>query len=129
MELFGDADRSQKLTAGDLEAMAEAAWFAGLGDRSIETKERAFKAYQSAGDPIRAGALGLRLVELYSYRGKPSISAAWMRRAEKLLDGVPESHAHGYLAITRAFFARASGDLETAVKLAESGLDIGQRTG
>ena len=109
--------------------MAEAAWFAGQGDLSIETKERAFKAYQAAGDPIRAGALGLQLVELYSYRGKPSISAAWMRRAEKLLDGEPESHAHGYLAITRAFLARASGDLATAVKLAESALDIGQRTG
>ena len=129
LDQFLEADRGGDLGGDDLVAMAEAAWFAGQADLSLQMKERAYKAYQGTGNRIVAAVLALELFDLYTYRGKPSISAAWMRRGAKLLEGQPESNAHGYLAVSKAFGARAAGDIEEAMRLAELAVEIGNRSG
>ena len=129
LELFTEADRSGGLDGADLDAMAEAAWFAGQADVSLDSKERSFKAHQAQGNRVRSAALAFELSDLYTYRGKASISAAWMRRGEKLLEGQPETSAHGLLAVSKAFAARASGDIEEALRLAALAVEIGNRTG
>ncbi|MGH8927570.1 MAG: adenylate/guanylate cyclase domain-containing protein [Acidimicrobiia bacterium] len=129
LELFTRADKEEPLSGSDLEAMAEAAFFAAQADVAIEAKERAFKAYQVDGNRIRAATLALDLFDQYSYKGKPSIAAAWMRRGEKLLEDEPESYAHGYLALTKAFAARANNDIDGALAQAELAVQIGERSG
>ncbi len=109
--------------------MSEAAWFAGQADLSLDAKERSFKAHQAQGDQIRAAALAFELSDLYTYRGKASISAAWMRRGEKLLEGAIRDERPRLLAVSKAFAARASGDIEEALRLAAVAVEIGNRTG
>jgi class 3 adenylate cyclase len=126
-DLLVRADREAELTGGDLEALAEAAWFTAHPDLELEAKERAFRAYRGE-DPERAAYLALDLSMSYRHRAKDSIASAWVRRAERLLEGRPEGYAHGYLALTRAEAARSAGEVDMAVELADEALAIGSRT-
>ena len=37
------------------------------------------------------------------FRNQHSMGAAWLNRAERLLEGTPENPGHGWLEVTRAF--------------------------
>jgi class 3 adenylate cyclase len=124
-ERFNRADHQAVLSGADLEALASAAFFTGHAEAETEAEERAFKAYQAEGNEIRAGYLALQLGRVYAYKGKLSIAAAWVRRAERLLDGQPESFAHGFLALARSDIAQRAGDVETALEQAETAVRIG----
>jgi class 3 adenylate cyclase len=123
------ADQARPLEANDLEALADAAFFAARGDEDVAIRERAFKAHLAAGNTTRAAFLALLLAREIAAQGKTSISAAWARRAEHLLEGQPESYAHGYLALSRSEMARRAGDLNAAVAQAIHGVEIGERMG
>ncbi len=127
-DLLSQADRERELSGADLEALAEATFFAAHAEREIEVKERAFKAYLAAGDQLRAAYLALDIAHGYSFQSKTSIASAWMRRGERLLEGMPESYAHGYLALLRSDAAKAAGDIDRALALAEEGVAIASRT-
>ncbi|HET9458213.1 MAG TPA: adenylate/guanylate cyclase domain-containing protein [Candidatus Limnocylindrales bacterium] len=126
---LSEADRAGGLSGADLEALAMSAFFIARADLEIETKERAFKAYQAEGDLLRAAYLALDLSKQHAYRGRTSIAGAWLRRAERLLEGLPEAYAHGYLALERSELARKGGDVEAAVAQAELAVEIAGRTG
>ena len=129
LALFQEADSHQELTGADLELVADAAFFSGLGDLVIETKERAFKAHLASGDRMRAAYMAIELCRENLYKGRASIAAAWRRRGERLLDGEPEGYAHGYLAMAHAESARWAGELEAARLLAEKAVRIGNQSG
>lgn len=125
-DLFTLADQpGGQLSGADLLGLADAAWFTGNGDLAIEIKERAFKEFQAAGDKVAAAEIAFYLQTQYGYKGQDSIAAAWFRRGEKLLEGEPESYAHGYLKIAQA--AQAP-DAAAALKLFEEAAEIGLRT-
>jgi class 3 adenylate cyclase len=126
---FNEADAEGGLSGPDLDALSTAAFFVGRVDVVIDAKERAFHVFQEAGDPIRAAAVALDLEREHYYKGRPSIAAGWRRRAEKLLEGQPETAAHGALSLARSEAARAAGDAEAAASLAEEAIAIGKRTG
>jgi class 3 adenylate cyclase len=128
LALLMEADGAANLGGADLEALAEAAFFAARPDIEVEAKERAFTAYAGEPNPVRAAYIALTLTREYGYRGKPSIASAWMRRGERLLDSAPESYAHGYLALVRSETARSEGDTAAAVGLAEQAIAISERT-
>jgi class 3 adenylate cyclase/ATP/maltotriose-dependent transcriptional regulator MalT len=130
-EAFGlleRADHQQPLSGRDLEAFAEAAFFAGQPERRIEIKERAHQAYLAEGDAQRAAFSALSAAAEHLLRGRAAIATAWARRAEPLLEGIPEGYAHGYLALVRSDLARLRGDLDAAQDLAEEGVAIGRRS-
>lgn len=106
-ELLSQADAKQPLSGADLEVLAEAAFFSARGDARVEIKERAFKAYLEEGDPVRAAYQALDVAGEHMLRGRVSIASAWARRAEPLLDGQPETYAHGYLGFVQADMAKA----------------------
>lgn len=126
-DLLSRADSEGNLSGADLESLAEAAFFAAHSDLEIEIKERAFKAHQAEGDELRAAYLALRLAREYWFRGKMSIASAWGRRGERLLEGKPESYAHGYLALGKSELATSSGNIEEALELAEQAVAIATR--
>jgi class 3 adenylate cyclase len=128
-ELLTEADRRDGLRGADLEALAETAFFVARPDFEIELKERAFKAHLAEGDKIRASYVALDLAYMNGYRGRLSIAAAWTRRAERLLEGEPETYAHGYLALDRSHDARLAGDVDAAIAQAETAVEIATRTG
>ena len=126
-EEFDRADQTEALTGADLEAFSEAAFFVARADRESELGERAFKAYQAAGDTVRAAYVAILLARRYAFAGKGSIASAWLRRGERLLPAEPETYAHGFLAVTRSESAATSGDVDLAVKLAEEAVEISTR--
>lgn len=125
--LFQDADAVAPLESPDLESLAEAAWFTARADLAIETKQRAFRACQATGDRTRAAYLAIDLAREYATKGEHSVASGWMRRAERLLEGVPESYAHGHLALARSHVASTSGDIDAALRYAEEAVAIGAR--
>lgn len=127
-DLLSQADREGSLGGSDLEALAEAAFFSAHADLATEAKERAFKANLADGNPLRAAYLALDVARNHGYAGKASIASAWTRRAERLLADQEESYAHGYLALIRSEAAKAAGNIEEALKLAEQGVQIATRT-
>ena len=126
-DLLSGADRDGNLSGADLEALAEASFFAGHSDREIEIKERAFKAHLADQDEVRAAYVAMRLARDYWFTGKNSIASAWGRRGEKLLEGKPETYAHGYLALGKSELASSIGNIDEALELAEQAVEIASR--
>jgi len=128
-DLLTQADREGTLGPEDLEALAQAAWFTAQADLAIEAKERAFKAYLDQGNRSRAAALAFDIGHEYVMKQKLSISSAWAGRGERLLQGEPESFAHGYLALSQSWSVQAAGDIDRAIELAATAVELGARFG
>jgi class 3 adenylate cyclase len=128
-EQLTQADAAATLDGADLESLAIAAFFAGRADLRVGIAERSFAAYSRAGDIIRAAYVALEIAAQFVLRGKFSVASAWTRRAQRLLDGQPETYAHGYLALIRSDLAKHSGDISRALELADEAVAIGERTG
>ena len=129
IELLRAADAGGALTAADLDAYGEAAWWMGRLGEAIEVRERAFAEHKAAGDPLRAAATALALANDYSHRLESPIASGWVQRAERLLRDLPESREHGYLQRPYIGAALARGALDEALQLAERLLAIGERLG
>src|SRR5215208_2843025 len=100
-EAYSTAD-AKTFAPDDLETFAEAAWWTGRLDEGISLRERAHTGYVAAGATPAAARLALTLSWDQSHRGAFAVSQGWFARAERLLEGQPESAEHAFLALTRA---------------------------
>jgi class 3 adenylate cyclase/Flp pilus assembly protein TadD len=128
-EAFRQADQDSPLAAADLEVLAQAAWFAGHPGAAIEARERAHAGYVKDGDRGRAAETALQLALDHLERLETAIGNGWLRRAKRLLDGLPsECPAHGWQAITLCVIAlRIAGDAEEALRQARRAEEVGAR--
>jgi class 3 adenylate cyclase len=113
--LLGEADGAGELTARDLEALAKSAWWIGHADESIANRERAYAMYLEEGDRSRAALMALTLRRENHAKLADSVAQGWLHRAEHLLEGEPESLAHGYLALAHGERSLWSGELDQAL--------------
>ncbi|HEX8976102.1 MAG TPA: adenylate/guanylate cyclase domain-containing protein [Solirubrobacteraceae bacterium] len=127
--LLSDADADGALGAADLDRLGEAAMWAGHVDECLAAFERAYAAHLECRERVAAAATALRIVRESSARGDDALTLGWYRRAARLLEGEPETSAHGYLAQARWFSAMGKHDWDEAVVQAERMVDIGQRSG
>lgn len=124
------ADAAQPLEPEHLERLAEAAWWIGKGDACIRTRERAYAEYLQRDDALRAAAVAVAVAEDCFHKLARSVAHGWMQRAERHLDGLPESRVHGWMARAQAMLAfEEERDLERAWAHAERALDIARRLG
>jgi hypothetical protein len=128
-DLLTDADRDGRTEPRDLEALAQAAWFSGRSDLALEAKERAFTSHLDGGNRSRAASLAFDIEHDYVMQQKVSIASAWARRGERLLEGEPESVAHGYSALSQSLAAKMTGDVDRAIELARNVVELGARFG
>jgi class 3 adenylate cyclase len=128
-ERFIEADAAGQLGPADLEELGQAAWWHGRIDDCIGARERAYRAYLDEGNERRAAYVALVLVRDHWNKLENSIAAGWLGRAERLLEGKPESVEHGFLALTRSNVVMNEGDIDGAVELAARAVDIGSRFG
>jgi class 3 adenylate cyclase len=128
-DLLKKADDRGQLEPEDLDAYGAAAWWLGQLGTAIEVRERAYAAHLKAGDKRRAASAALALANDYGHRLQSSMTSGWVSRAERLLAGIAESPEHGYLARARLNRAIGSGDLDEALRWAQSVIDIGERLG
>ena len=126
-DAFDAADAEEPLEPEDLEGMAKAGWWTGRPNQSIEARERAYAAYVERGDKASAAFAALTLRREYNAKLQGSVAQGWLTRAETLLDGEPESKAHGYLAISHGQLAWSRGELDHALSHMERAIEIAGR--
>jgi class 3 adenylate cyclase len=124
-ELFRLADRQDSLGARDLELLADSAWTTSLSE-SIRARERAYARHIADGCRDDAARVALRLCHETDLRGQAAVSRAWLARAARLLADLPESRAHGYLALAHGVSAESQ---EEAIGLLSSAAELGRRHG
>jgi class 3 adenylate cyclase len=122
-----EADRADRLSAEDLEALAKSAWWIGQSGESISLFERAYAGYLERGDRAEAAFIALILRRDYSAKLAGSVAQAWLHRAEHLLEAQPESVAHGYLAIAHGERAFSRGELDDALSHYDRSVEIASR--
>lgn len=123
------ADAQTSLNPEELELLATAAWWMGHLPEAIEARERAYAAAIKVGDRPAATLATISLARDNLLRLSTAAAGGWIRRAEELLDGLPENPGHGWLAIVRAFRAALDGEMTEAVSQASQGIEIGRRLG
>jgi class 3 adenylate cyclase len=114
------------LNGDDLEVLAEATWWLGNLDEAIGLRERAHGVFLKEGEKRHAAQLALVLSGDFFGKADLAVSAGWLAKAERLLEGEPESVEHGYLALFQGLNALGS-DLGLAVEKAELAHAIGTR--
>jgi class 3 adenylate cyclase len=129
LEKLSEADAAGQLTPAGLDLFADAAWWNGRLEQAIELRERAYSAASRAGPPDVAATVAIKLARDNLYRSSDTLAGAWLGRAERLLDGVEENAGHGWLAVTRAFRAAITGDVERTLAEAVRAEGIAARTG
>jgi class 3 adenylate cyclase len=117
------------LTAPDLEAFAESAWWSCRADQAIELRERAFAAYQAVGEPAAAARQAISLSWDHVGRGAFAVAAGWLSRAERLLTGEPEGREHAYLALMHAMQKLEAGEVEAGAAHLDRALELSARYG
>jgi tRNA A-37 threonylcarbamoyl transferase component Bud32/tetratricopeptide (TPR) repeat protein len=127
-DLFSKADAARALSAEDIERLAEAAWWTGRIDDCIAAHERAYTAYMDQGAPRRAAIVAARLAEDFFNRQAKSLGNGWLKRAERLLQDVPECVEHGVLLRLHALLAlEIEGNVDKALGLARRTCDLATR--
>ena len=126
---YTEADAAGGLAPADLEEFAETAWWCGLPDDAIRLRERAYAAHLGS-RAQRAGArVALLLCDDYTNRRSDTLAAAWMARAERLLEGDTECREHGMLLLFQARRAIGQGDIAAGQAGASAALAVGERFG
>ena len=82
-----------------LDGLGQSSWWLGDKQAGVELRAKAFAAYQRRGDRARAGFIAAYLAGEYRIAGNTSLAQGWVGRAQRLLDGLDESAAHGWLEI------------------------------
>src|SRR3989454_763095 len=110
------------------ERLAESAWWIGRIDDCIATRERAYAAYMDQGNPRLAAVTAVRLAEDFFRRQAKSLGNGWLKRAERLLQDVPECVEHGVLLRLHAILALENeGEVDKALGMARRTADLATR--
>ena len=108
-ESFSRVDGVQALDTDDLAVYAAAAWRQGHGRESVRINEQVHTRLLRT-DPVQAAMKATELGLAWLSRGHVALAGSWGQRAQMLLDGVPETTAHGYLTYLQAATAADAGD-------------------
>lgn len=104
-----------ELSTADLELLAASAWWMGDSPESMAVSEEIYQRLVAAGAEQQAADRALRLALEWFTRGDVQVGAAWLARARRMLEGLPRSVLHGYLAyLDGAADMDVSGDAEVA---------------
>ena len=113
------------------EGLGWAAWWLSDEALTLRAREAAYRGYRARGDDAEAGAVAAWLGSDYrEFRGEDAVGRGWLKRSHRLLDPLPESVAHGWLALTEGSFAlNVDGDPEAAARFARTAARLGRELG
>ena len=107
--------------------LATALWWLGDNSASVEHCTAAYALFRAAGDVTEAVECALWLAVTYKANFANFTAAnGWIARAERLLEPIEPSPAHGWTWVTRAY---RMVDLDAAEALTQQALDLARRTG
>src|SRR5919106_3074888 len=128
-DVLRQADAAHALEPAGLELLAEAAWWNGQLPAAIDAREREYAAAMKAGDVPQAVMAAIGLGRDNILRLALPVATAWLKKAEKLLEGAPENPAHGWLAACRSFYESITGNAQASLDQATRANEIGKRHG
>jgi len=113
------------------EGLGWAAWWLSDEALTLRAREAAYRAYRAEGDEGAAGRVAAWLVSDYrEFRGEDAVARGWLVRAHRLLDPLPESPDHGWLALNEGSFAlNVELDAQRAAELARFAVRLGREHG
>lgn len=130
-ERYMAARASAPLSAEDMAAFSDAAWWEGAIDQSLSACEEAYRLYLHGDEPRPRPAAMLALDIGFSWylRGEESMGSGWISRAQRLLEDETECVEHGYLRAMAVDEALGAGDFEAAIAAARAVAAVGARHG
>ncbi|MEI2773120.1 MAG: winged helix-turn-helix domain-containing protein [Candidatus Competibacter sp.] len=123
---FAEADRAAPLDAESLERWANAALYAGDLASAVLPLERAAVSYSSRGEHEAAARVTIGLARIQLESLNVAVAQGCLRRATRLLSGLPRGEQHGFLAWMTARLYLNNGDLPEAIRYALEARDIGR---
>ena len=129
-EAFSAALEVQESGAG-WEGLGWAAWWLSDEALTLRAREAAYRAFRSEGDDGAAGRVAAWLsTDHREFRGEDAVARGWLVRAHRLLDPLPESADHGWLALNEGSFAlNVELDPEAAARHARLAARLGRELG
>jgi DNA-binding NarL/FixJ family response regulator len=125
-----DAVAAERLTADDLAAYADAVWWLGRVEDTLRLEATAYEAFLADSRPADAAWAAFRIGIFLLGRGDEPQGMGWISRAGRLLEGVPECPAHGFLLHMTELEPRLQGGRPgEAVDAARRIQDLGHRLG
>lgn len=111
-----------------LEGRAWAAWWLNDAATLFETRQRAFHAYRARGDLASAARSAIWLgCDHHEIRGEHAVANGWYQRARRLLEDLPTTAEHAWLAFQEGAYAiELADDTETAKARAAEAVAIGR---
>src|SRR3954464_15108156 len=82
-----------------LDGLGQSLWWLGEKQAGMDLRAKAFAAHERRGDRERAGFLAAYLAAEYRIAGNASVAQGWLGRAQRLLDGLDDCAALGWLEI------------------------------
>jgi ATP/maltotriose-dependent transcriptional regulator MalT len=122
------ADQASPLGVEDLELLARSAYLTGRDLDFHRFLDRAHRAHQKAGDPVRAARCAFWLGLSRFLRGETAQASGWLARAQRLLEG-HDCVELGYLLLPAAEQYLAEGNGNAAHATAAGVAEIGDRFG
>lgn len=122
-----DVVATERLTANDLAAYADAAWWLGRIEDNLRLNAAACDAFQADSRPAEAAWAALVLGIFHLSRGDEPQGFGWLGRSGRLLEGIPDCTAHGYLLhLTEVEANLHAGQPAAAVDAARRIQDLGR---
>src|SRR5918995_410165 len=117
------------LSAGDMAALGDAAWWEGAIDESLSACEEAYRLFLHGDDrrPRQAAMLAIDIGISWYLRGEEAMGSGWISQAQRLLESEPECVEHGYLQSLAIDEALAAGNFDGAIETARAVAAIGAR--
>jgi DNA-binding CsgD family transcriptional regulator len=124
-DLF-QAALAREESAEALEGLGWAGWWLHDAELTLRARARAYRAYRVRDDVGAAGRVAAWLVaDFHEFRSEDAAARGWLERAHRLLDDLPESADHGWLAVIEAsFMLNVVGDLEEVSRAAGRGVRL-----
>ncbi|HYS32143.1 MAG TPA: response regulator transcription factor, partial [Streptosporangiaceae bacterium] len=123
-----DVVATERLTANDLAAYADAVWWLGRIEDNLRLSAAACDAFLADSRPVEAAWAAMVLGIFHLSRGDEPQGTGWIGRAGRLLEGIPECPVHGYLLhLTEVEASLQAGQPAAAVDAARRMQDLGRR--
>ncbi|HEU4672616.1 MAG TPA: hypothetical protein VFS32_06945, partial [Candidatus Limnocylindrales bacterium] len=129
VEAFTAVDQDATLAPDDLELLGTATWWSGQPGEATDALERAFGGYSDAGRDEDAARTAITLAYLAFRRLEESIAFGWIARAERLLEGLPDSPLHAWPLAFGALGALVANQIEAGLALADRAIEVARERG
>jgi ATP/maltotriose-dependent transcriptional regulator MalT len=128
-EGFVAAREQGPISADDVAALAECAWWQGAIEECLSAYEEAYRLFLHGEQPgnRQAAMLAMEIGFFWYLRGEMAIGSGWLSRAHRLLEAEPECVEQGYLLSMSIDEAIAQGELNEAIAVAREVAAIAYR--